>query len=528
MKKILSIILFFCALSLSANVTQVAGNQSGTWSGEIHIIDDVIIPDEETLTIEAGTSVISDGYFSIIVLGNLYAVGEEEAWITFTVADTTGFSDYENFAAGAWRGFIFQKPGEVKLSYCDFSYGKNKDGSDGGVMFISMANGIEISNCRFHHNVSRRKGGAIFAENSVLTIHDCEVDENMTVAPPGEYSWGVGFQFLKCDIDIHDMLFHDNYSSTAYGGGINIDSCSMVLTNAVFYNNWTVNAAGLGIQRCKDYDVKVSNVLAYNNVVKHYGGGLAVATSDPELNNLTIVDNYCGAGGGGIQMAFNACPTLNNCIFWRNHGVYELNEIDTVEYYDGSQVWLWGDDCYPTFNNGLVMFGFDSIYGREHILEGQYNNMLEVDPLFVDAQNYDYQLSANSPCINVETSDITGLYIPETDLAGGPRIFNSRIDIGCYEWNDFDVNEVLANGNSIFVYPNPLNDNALCLVNLPKKTEVVMRLISLDGKEVYREDCGTFEAGKNRIPLEGMMQNVEKGNNIYLLIIDNQSVKIIY
>ena len=449
MKKFLLIILAFCAFvtircSREKNVpepvepvvpvTEVYGNQSGTWSGIIRIVDDVIVPDGETLTIQAGTSVISDGYFGITVLGNLYATGRENSRISFTVADTTGYSNYEDAEAGAWQGFYFQKSGDVKLEFCDFSYGKNHDETDGGMMYINRVGAMEISNCVFHHNTTRRKGAAIYAENSTLNIHDCEVCDNIAEAPLGEYTWGVGFQFLKCDLDIHDMVFHDNNSSTAYGGGMNIDSCNMTLNNAVFYNNFAVNAAGLGIQRCKNYTVKVSNILAYNNVSRHYGGGLAMATSDPELNNLTIVDNYCGAGGGGMQMAFDASPKLNNCIFWRNHGVYEINETDTLEYYMGSQIWLWGADCFPTFNNGLVQYGLDSINAHEYISDGHYNNMIDANPLFVNEKHHDYHMLGTSPCIDAGVPDISGLFIPDVDLSGRPRIYNNIIDMGCYEW----------------------------------------------------------------------------------------------
>ena len=450
MKKFLLIVMVSCAFvtisctrekSVAAPdepvvpVTEVSGDQSGTWSGVIHLVGDVVVPDEETLTIQAGTSVISDGYFGITVLGNLYATGAEGARISFTVADTTGYSNYEDAEAGAWQGFYFNKSGAVKLEFCDFSYGKNHDGTDGGMMWISKVSGMEISNCTFHHNTTRRKGAAIFAELSELNIHDCEVYDNIAEAPLGEWTWGVGFQFLKCDLDIHDMVFHDNNSSTAYGGGMNIDSCNMELTNAVFYNNNTVNAAGLGIQRCQKYTVKVSNMLAYNNSVVHYGGGLAIATSNPELNNLTIVNNYCGGGGGaGMQTAFEAAPKLNNCIFWGNHAIHILNNNDTMEYYNGSQIWLWGADCRPVFNNGDVQYGFDSIYGHEYLTSDAYNDMINADPHFINEKQRDYQLLADSPCVNAGVEDVSGLFIPFVDLAGRQRICGGRIDMGCYEY----------------------------------------------------------------------------------------------
>ena len=229
-----------------------------------------------------------------------------------------------------------------------------------------------------------------------------------------------------------------------------------------------------------------------------------------------------------MQTAFDAAPTLNNCIFWGNHAFYTTYNKDTTEYYEGSQIWLWGSDCRPVFNNGDVQYGLEFIFGDESMTDDQYNNMIDADPLFVDAQNFDFHLTSNSPCINTGTEDISGMFIPETDLAGGPRVFNDRIDMGCYEWNDYGVNELSDNENHISVYPNPLNDNAFCAVNLSQKTEVVLRLVSLDGKEIYREDCGTFGAGENRIPLDNMMKNIVKANKMYLLVIDNQYVKIVY
>ena len=528
MKNLALAILMFCALNISAQITEVSGNQCGTWSGEVHLTGDVTVPRDEVLAIEAGTSVIADGYFGISVLGGIVAEGTEDAMITFTVADTTGYADYDNPELGGWKGFLLTKPGQVRFSHCEFSYGKTQLDSDGGAMRIYMARDVEMANCKFHHNTMRRRGGAIYAENSTLNIHDCEVCDNQGFGFEGSYIWGVGFQFLKCDVNMHDMVFHDNYSPSAYGGGMNIDSCNLELRNAVFYNNRAVNAGGLGIQRCKGYDVKVANMLAYDNVVMHYGGGLAMATSDPELNNITVVNNYCGGGGGaGMQMAFNSCPTLNNCIFWGNHAIASI-ETDTVEYYLGSQIWLWGDDNDPFFYNGTVQYGLDTINVHGTVDEDHYIDMIKDNPLFVNEKARDYKLLANSPCIDKGLEDISGLFIPETDLAGGQRVYNSRIDMGCYEWNNIGVNEVPEGRGGIVVYPNPLNGNAYCVIKMSKKSDAVMRLISLDGKEVYRESCGTLNVGENVIPLDGIVRNLKKADKIYLLMIDNQYVKIIY
>ena len=522
--------LLFILLSLvvaaNAQSTEVSGNQSGTWNGNITIVGDVVIPNGETLTIEPGTKVISQGYWGIMVQGAINAQGEQDNNIIFTVADTTGFSDYES-ERGSWKGLWISKCKDpIRFSYCDFSYGKTMRDEDGGVIRINYTDDIEFSNCIFHNNITRRKGGAIYAEKSTVNIHDCLVYENNGYPYDDYYIWGGGFQFHNSDVKIHNVIFHDNNAFSGYGGGMSIDSCNLELSNAIFYNNHATNAGGLGIQRSAHLSVKVANMLAYNNWVIHYGGAIAMATSNPELNNITLVNNYCGGGGGGgMQMAFASQPTLNNCIIYGNHAGFYVNkqELDSIhEYYTGSQIWIWGEDCLPTFNNGDIQYGFDSINNSHLIPEGNYNNMIDSDPMFVDAENQDYRLKYESPCVNTGMEEISGIFVSETDLAGAPRIFNDRIDMGCYEWNNIGLFENYQNNNAITVYPNPVNKNSVCRINLSKDSDVVVRILNMSGKEIYKKEYGILSQGENTISLGTAFENIEGDGGIYMLIISTQ------
>ena len=84
----------------------------------------------------------------------------------------------------------------------------------------------------------------------------------------------------------------------------------------------------------------------------------------------------------------------------------------------------------------------------------------------------DWTLLETSPCINAGTPDTTGLYIPDTDIAGNPRIFGGRIDMGAYENQTVWVkvnNAPLA--DKIKVYPNPGNDRIF--INFSPQSETV-------------------------------------------------------
>lgn len=152
--------------------------------------------------------------------------------------------------------------------------------------------------------------------------------------------------------------------------------------------------------------------------------------------------------------------------------------------------------------------------------------------MFVDAENHNYRLTENSPCVDSGLADMTGCFIPETDLQGGPRIYNGRIDMGCYELSDFSVNEIVKNENDIFVAPNPLDYNSLCVMNMDRKTNAVIRLITLDGKEICKTEFHALSQGENVIPLGELIRKVEKANRMYLLVIDTQNnrycKKVIY
>ena len=56
---------------------------------------------------------------------------------------------------------------------------------------------------------------------------------------------------------------------------------------------------------------------------------------------------------------------------------------------------------------------------------------IDDDPMFVDAENGDYRLQAESPCINAGSNECVTW---ELDLDGNPRIINGRVDMGVYEF----------------------------------------------------------------------------------------------
>ena len=173
MKKVLSfLLLFLLSIVISARTIEVSEEQSGIWDADtVLVVDDVTVPKGMSLTIVEGAKVIFDGYFKIIVGGDLSAVGTEYNHIVFTVTDTTNFHDIHRFDGG-WAGITFSEcTGPIVLEYCDFSYGKMiEDPYFGGAVRFSNVEDVTIGHCRFTSNLTLFKGGALYAEYSNFNI----------------------------------------------------------------------------------------------------------------------------------------------------------------------------------------------------------------------------------------------------------------------------------------------------------------------------------------------------------------------
>ena len=158
--------------------------------------------------------------------------------------------------------------------------------------------------------------------------------------------------------------------------------------------------------------------------------------------------------------------------------------------------------------------------------------MIEEDPLFVDTASRNYKLTENSPVINKGTIDTTNLYLPDTDLAGMPRILGGIIDMGCYEFSGVNVQEIMSNNTNLIINPNPITVNSVCEFELDKPSNVTVSVYDLKGALVITKDCGIMPAGENVFYLSEIIPFIHQNNNVFFLTIKSQdntlNAKFIY
>ena len=515
MKTRFLLLLLLCTCFAKAQNIEVSGLQSGIWEADtVFVTGDIIVAN--TLNIAAGTTVIFDGFYSIRVEDNatLHALGTRTDSICFTVTDTTHFHVF-NSGRGGWNGIRLEKAGPSKFDYCRFQFAKAAlDGDkDGGALRIYNCQEVEINHSTLFCNFSRQHGGALNAEHSNVTIHDCNVSHNLNFSgdDAAYYMYGGGLRFINCEVELTGTNFHHNTGVNAIGGAMSIDSCTIRIDRCIFEQNYGLNGGGLYLIRCYDRPCSITNSLFAHNTSGHFGGGLAISDSSPLISNLTVADNHSiGVTCGGIFFYQHSSPAVWNCIVYGNTNESVLEQP--------VQMWAWTyDDYAPEFHNCLVQFGLENISNQEVITV--YENCIDTDPNFDTPIPIEYYIWYDSPCYNTGSPDTPVEIMKGHDLSGTSRVWWGAIDIGAYEVAEYGVQEDTQKEPLIRIVGNPITAASYAEIEVEKAGELTANIYSMNGKLLVNKPLGYAQTGINRIEIGEMFQQLASGT--YLFVVRN-------
>lgn len=216
-----------------------------------------------------------------------------------------------------------------------FLYGKAEFG--GAIKCVGAQ--PTITGCHFLYCTSELSGGAIYGLASAPQIEDCEFRYN-TAAGDGTGSGGGALYFRDSPgAAIRNCLFDRNRAlcPVTGGGAAYIRQSSLTISNCRFESNRAIgdggNAGGGALYLCSHSDASIQDCLFLANVAGDSpygsfsrGGGVLCQQSSPILMRCVFVRNeilgYASTEGGGGLYCYNSLqPIVQNCTFYRNHGM---------------------------------------------------------------------------------------------------------------------------------------------------------------------------------------------------------------
>jgi hypothetical protein len=341
----------------------------------------------------------------------------------------------------------------------------------------------------------------------------------------GESKSGViinaGLSFGECEGESIKNL-------TIIGHGIDISDSNPVIKNVVINEGWIRLHNGMPlIEKVKisgregeaailmyDSNPILLNVEITNNYGRLAGGLRCQSNSHATLINCTISDNRSESSDvGGIRVVDESSLDIVNSIIWNNLSFeIGINESDVPS----STSIMVTNSLLKGGTGGIHVFkGVNSLYW----LDGNIN----IDPMFVDTANGDYNLQEGSPCIDKGIQDTMIIYNDGQDsLYIPPMTFTGLApDLGAYEYGDLSVIEQerikLPNRYTLRQnYPNPFNPSTTIEFTLPKSDNVELKIYNILGKEVSKIVFKKLNSGNHTYQFDG--QNLASGIYYYQLV----------
>lgn len=270
----------------------------------------------------------------------------------------------------------------------------------------------------------------------------------------------------------------DNSVFNVNGTFASFDSSNVLLENLYLTENHAYNGGGIGVFRL--IGPRINNVIVENNTAKLHGGGIFHHAGVTEISNSVITDNSTqNMHGGGISVyvteaertkLMNVEITNNNAAFWGGAAMFYSANVDMInttvsqntDNADNSAI--KNQDGNLSIINSIVWSNYpNAIDGQSSITYSNVSsstgegNIDSVDPLFVNAEEGDFNIQADSPCRDSGTSDIDGDGIADIAVFQG-----EAPDMGAYEYTIAHPEEFTftIENNSITLFWNPsLEDN---------------------------------------------------------------------
>ena len=376
----------------------------GVTESPIHIQGDMQVPENISVTVEAGVEILIDEGSIITIYGQFDAQGEIDNPVRFMPEGD------EN-----WGALSYEEQGTGLLQHCYFERGSNASGNRSGVVNAYKCTApVVIESCTFTEwpddfNAKATQG----YDSTDMIVRQCYFGPGENEAVHGDNS---------------PILVEYNTFDYRYGYSDAVDIGTTQNPGPIIRYNTFLGGDDDAID-LDDCDAYVEG----NLVMNHRGGShdpIGISgdrTSKPIIVNNIIINCESGIGfkNGAQITCFN--NTIVNCDkgFWMHQDPAHATVYNTI---------IWGKDDQVSIKleSGSTIDISYSIIKGDDVYPGAGNS--NSDPLFADPLNQIYRLLAGSPAIDAGWD---GEGVLNYDFLGLSRI--GSVDIGAFEFHPEDT-----------------------------------------------------------------------------------------
>ncbi|HKX85259.1 MAG TPA: T9SS type A sorting domain-containing protein [Flavobacterium sp.] len=290
---------------------------------------------------------------------------------------------------------------------------------DGFTITGGNANGPTLTGGTASAQYYHTRGGAVYIntfaanDNAVITLQNCILEKNTgsdTAVLSGYFAGGVNNQIFNANLE--SCIIRDNHSAT---------NAQILIAGANGYS-WFGNS-------------EIKNCLFYNNTSASGSSCLYLSASTTNGGNQNGINvdvinstfsNNTGVSGNTIRTDNGSNTRFKNSIIYGNGSTTPFSINGT----------LGGPSLQNTISQGGQISGINS------------NPDLKTD----------YTLNSGSPAIDAGNNN----HIPSglnLDLNGNPRIVNTTVDLGAFEYDATLSNDNFDTYDAFTIFPNPANNH---------------------------------------------------------------------
>jgi len=368
-----------------------------------YITKDFLVPVGDSLIIEAGTSVVFEGPYSIFVEGSLIASGNESDSILFTSG-----MDYKK--PGDWGSIQFNATSNDTsvLSHVLIEYaqiGVRCEGSSPAVLngniTKSLYSGIYArdSNMRIENNsITGNLGQGIHAVGSNLTIRDNVISENSyngilalsssSLQVNGNDLMSNGYDGVHIGSTSDAILSENNITFNGHSGAfLGQNSYVSLISNNITDNSW------YGVLSDRSFSDIDGNVISDNGKPLGFSGVYLLKSSSNITGNLVA-----GSRGDGIVLDGSTGEIMNNSIISNEAGIRLHRSSPLISGnnpIEGNQYGMYVEESSPIVTGNVLRNNIYGVYsvnssdlvikdnvitnaqGRDLVVGDEYGNVIQ-------------------------------------------------------------------------------------------------------------------------------------------------------